>query len=312
MEGKGQIVRYVPQLSGAKGLESWKGLWNKQAGWAHARNALAKMGEEAQKLGVEFVSGARGTMTGLRTEGDRVTGVRVASGEVLTAKRYILATGAASPALLPELSTQLWSKCWTMGHIELTEEEAKEFRGMPVVDNIELGFMFEPDLENRWIKVCNALPGYDFKDGEYTDEEGRTTKYSVPRYASDHPEETIPEEAEKGIRAFIDAVLPQFSGRPLRGARICWCTDSPDSHWLIDTHPAYPGGELLLATGDSGHAFKMLPIIGKYIADAYEGKIKPEWGYGNRKDTPDATRPDTEVKDLRDVGIGAAEVESKI
>lgn len=305
VEGKEQIARYVPQLQSAKGLDNWKGLWNKQAGWAHARNALAKMGAEAESLGVRFISGSKGTMTGLRTEGDKVTGIKVASGDVLTADRFILSTGAASPALLPELSKQLWSKCWTLGHIELTEEEAKQFEGMPVVDNHELGFMFEPDEEKRWIKICNNFPGYQFKDGEYTDEKGRTTKYSIPRYASDHPEETIPEEAEGGIRAFIDSVLPQFSGRPLHGARICWCTDSPDSHYLIDTHPAYPGGELLLATGDSGHAFKMLPIIGKYIADAHEGKIKDEWKYGNRKDTGNPTRPGDEVKDLRDVGVGS-------
>ena len=127
----------------------------------------------------------------------------------------------------------------------------------------------------------------------------------MPRYASDHPEDKIPAEAEKGIRDFIDTVLPQFSGRELHGARICWCTDSPDSHWLIDTHPKYPGGELLLATGDSGHAFKMLPIIGKYIADAYEGNIRKEWSYGNRKDNGNAGRPGTEVKDLKDVGIGS-------
>ncbi|KAL1305748.1 hypothetical protein AAFC00_007329 [Neodothiora populina] len=305
VEGKDEIVKFVPQLSNAKGLQTWKGLWNRQAGWAHAKNALTKMGTEAQKLGVEFVSGPGGTMTRLRTEGDRVVGVEVASGEVLTANRYILCTGAASPALLPELSKELWSKCWTLGHIELTEEEAKQFKGMPIVDNHELGFMFEPDEENRWIKICNAFPGYQYRKGEFTDEKGRTSKYSIPRYASDHPEETIPEEAEKGIRTFLDAVLPQFSDRPLLEARTCWCTDSPDSHYLIDTHPAYPGGELLLATGDSGHAFKMIPIIGKYIADALDGKKKKEWSYGSRKDTGDPTRPGDKVKDLRDVGFDA-------
>lgn len=313
LEGREMVLEFVPQLAlaGAEGLESWCGIWNPAAGWAHARNALVKVGEEAAKLGVKFTSGAGGTMTDFETEelegrkGKKITGVRVAGGEVLRADRYILATGAASPALLPELSTELWSKCWTLAHIELTEAEATEFKNMPVVYSHELGFCFEPDTKNRWIKICNNFPGYEYRAGEFVDTEGRKSQYSVPRYAAQYPGDGIPLEAEQGIRKFVDTVLPRFSGRPLVGARICWCTDSPDSHYLIDYHPGYPGGELLLATGDSGHAFKMLPIIGEYIADAFEGEVKPEWRFGGRENTGNPTRAGDEVKDLRDVGIGA-------
>lgn len=309
VEGKDEIARYVPQLANAKGLANWKGLWNKQAGWAHARNALEKMGTEAQKLGVKFVSGPDGTMTGLETSGDKVIGIKVASGKVQRADRYILCTGAASPAVLPELSPQLWSKCWTLAHLELTDEEVAQFKDMPVVDNHELGFFFEADPVTRWMKICNAFPGYQYRKGEYTDKDGNMTKYSIPRYASDYPEDGAPEEALVAINRFVDAVIPQFSGRPLHGARICWCTDSPDAHLLIDRHSSYPGGELLLATGDSGHSFKFLPIIGSYITDAFEGKergCKDVWKWTNRPWKRDPTRPGDEVKDLRDVGIGAS------
>lgn len=104
------------------------------------------------------------------------------------------------------------------------------------------------------------------------------------------------------MRRYIDEVMPQFSGRPLLRTAVCWCTDSPDGHWLIDNHPKHPS--LLLATGDSGHAFKMFPIIGSYISDAFEGKsngLKKEWKYGDREATPVPFRPGTEIKDLRDV-----------
>lgn len=306
VRGKDEIARYVPQLKNARDIDNWKGLWNKQAGWAHAANAIKKIADEAAKMGVSFISGPRGEMVGLDTQGDKVTGIKVKSGEVLRADKYILSTGAASPALLPELSTELWSKCWTYGLLELTEEEAAQFKDMPVVLNHELGFFFEPSREGRLIKICNEFPGYQWKKGVFVDESGKKHKYSIPRYASEYPEDGIPQEAMDAIKHFISTVIPQFEGREIKGAKVCWCTDSPDAHYLIDTHPKYPGGELLLATGDSGHAFKMLPIIGKYISNAVEGEFKPEWKYGNRKHLPSG-RPGDVVKDLKDVGIGEAQ-----
>ncbi|KAK2037308.1 FAD dependent oxidoreductase [Colletotrichum somersetense] len=303
VEGKEQIAKHVPQLRGANGIDKWKGLWNSQGGWAHAKKSLEKWGQEALEMGVEFASGPEGTMTGLSIDGSgNLVGIQVASGGVVRADRFILCTGAASPAVLPELSREMWTKCWSLAHIELTDEEIAQWRGIPVVDNFELGFTFEPDPETKWMKICDGSPGYQYRVGTYTDPSGKVEHYSVPRYASAHPDDGIPEEAADAIRRFIDTVMPQFSGRPLLGARVCWCTDSPDAHWLIDNYPKHPS--LLLATGDSGHAFKMFPIIGDYIADALESKergLRPEWKYGNRISRPVATRPGTEVKDLRDV-----------
>ncbi|KAK1983777.1 FAD dependent oxidoreductase [Colletotrichum cereale] len=303
VDGKEQIAKHVPQLRNANGIENWKGLWNSQGGWAHAKKSLEKWGQQALDMGVKFVSGPGGTMTGLSLDGSgNLVGIQVASGGVVRADRYILCTGAASPAVLPELSREMWTKCWSLAHIELTDEEVAQWKGIPVVDNFELGFTFEPDPETKWMKICDGSPGYQYRVGTYTDPSGKVEHYSVPRYASAHPDDGIPDEAANAIRRFIDTVMPQFSGRPLLGARVCWCTDSPDAHWLMDNHPKHPS--LLLATGDSGHAFKMFPIIGDYISDALEGKergLRKEWKYGDRKSRPVATRPGTEVKDLRDV-----------
>ncbi|KAL2883874.1 hypothetical protein SGCOL_000509 [Colletotrichum sp. CLE4] len=319
--GKEQIAKHVPQLRDADGIENWKGLWNSQGGWAHAKKSLEKWGKAAQDMGVEFISGSNGTMTGLSIDSSgNLGGIKVASGDVIRGSRYILCTGAASPEVLPELSREMWTKCWSLAHIELNDEEVDQWKGIPVVDNFELGFTFEPDpemsglprqVENEicllitlpeWMKICDGSPGYQYRVGTYTNSSGKVEHYSIPRYASAHPDDGIPEEAATAINRFIDTVMPQFSGRPLLGARVCWCTDSPDSHWLIDNHPK--NSSLLLATGDSGHAFKMFPIIGDYISDALEGKergLRKEWKYGNRKSKPVATRPGTEVKDLRDI-----------
>jgi len=235
-------------------------------------------------------------MVSLEVDKGKVTGVRVASGEILRASKYILCTGAASPGLLPELSSQLWSKCWTAAHIEVTEAELAEFKGMPIVDNHELGFFFEPDPETRLIKICNATQGYQWEVKEY---EGRP--YSVPHYLSEYLDEGIPEEALRDIQKLVDGLIPRFSNRSLLPPRYCWCTDTPDQHFLITPHPTY-GEDFILATGDSGHAFKFLPTIGSYIADCLEGKPrgrKDVWRPRTLEFKRDPTRPGDDIKDSR-------------
>ena len=41
--------------------------------------------------------------------------------------------------------------------------------------------------------------------------------------------------------------------------------ESSVSNWLVDHHPRYEG--LFVATGDSGHAYKFLPVIGQRVVD---------------------------------------------
>lgn len=172
IENKEQITKYSPLLSGAPGLDNCKGLWNSEAGWAHARKALEKLAKESEKMGVQFISGRRGTMTGLELDSKLgLRGVKVASGEVLTADRYILSTGAASPGLLPDiLSKQLWSKCWTLAHVKLTDEEIQQWKGIPVFDNMELGFTFEPDPETSKHRPIRLQSFIKLIDGARIDE----------------------------------------------------------------------------------------------------------------------------------------------
>ena len=48
----------------------------------------------------------------------------------------------------------------------------------------------------------------------------------------------------------------------------------PDGNFLIDYHPSC--GNLFIATGGSGHAFKFFPVIGEKILAAIERRLDPE------------------------------------
>lgn len=137
--------------------------------------------------------------------------------------------------------------------------------------------------------------------------DGRTI--SVPRSHASNPTDTIPGECRAAIRALLARTIPRFQDRPFVVEKICWCTDTMDRNWLIDQHPQHP--RLVVATGDSGNAFKMLPVIGRYIGDVVERKPLPAicaqaWRWRpekNDRSEGESSRwgGDWELKDLKDM-----------
>ena len=265
LTGKEEICRVAPQLYEAdpEEINKWRGLYDSNAGWAHSSQALSKAFTETQQLGARFIFGDDGKMISLMTsaDGTEVVGIKVASGKIHTADRYVLAIGAATPAIWPETSSLLWSKCWALAHIKLAPGELDDLRNMPVIDSLELGYCFEPDRATGLMKICNASSGYQWRKG--INQAGES--YSIPRYASEHPEDGIPEDARNAIKKFIDGVLPRFTARHLVEERLCWDAETPDQHFLIDKHPQFSGGELIVATGGSAHAVKFFPCSGDML-----------------------------------------------
>ena len=50
----------------------------------------------------------------------------------------------------------------------------------------------------------------------------------------------------------------------------CMFTNTPDGHFIIDTHPEIP--QISIAAGFSGHGFKFCGLVGEILADlAQEG-----------------------------------------
>lgn len=69
---------------------------------------------------------------------------------------------------------------------------------------------------------------------------------------------------ETSVRNFIGTFMPAADG-PTLALRTCMYTNSPDSHFIIDHHPAHE--RVTLACGFSGHGFKFASVIGELMAD---------------------------------------------
>jgi sarcosine oxidase len=75
---------------------------------------------------------------------------------------------------------------------------------------------------------------------------------------------TADDEYIQHMRGFMQTYIPRGVGR-VNEARICLYTMTPDEHFIIDRHPAYP--HIVLGAGFSGHGFKFGPLIGRILAD---------------------------------------------
>ncbi len=66
------------------------------------------------------------------------------------------------------------------------------------------------------------------------------------------------------LRAVLDAYLPGAAGAVLH-TLTCMYTNTPDRHFILDTHPRH--ANVVYGCGFSGHGFKFASVIGEIMAD---------------------------------------------
>ena len=118
-----------------------------------------------------------------------------------------------------------------------------------------------PGNANRGFKVADDTPGAVFD----------------PTSGSRDPD-------ERGIdaaRRFVAERFPALAGTPLIGTEVCQYESTPDSHFIVDRHPA--AADVWIAGGGSGHGFKMGPVIGDMIASCVREDAAPDPRFALRR-----------------------------
>ncbi|CAK7202662.1 hypothetical protein SEUCBS139899_005388 [Sporothrix eucalyptigena] len=283
LDGSEAMRQYCWQLTGP--LTNFRGYFNRAEGYAHSANAVKGIGAKLQKRGVRFVLGPdKGLVVGLLYAGDgvRCTGVKTQDGTTHSFDLVICALGAYGASLVPKLGGFNVARCWSVAHIQLTEEECDTLRGIPVVNAMDLGFFFEPDPATRLLKLTPLGAGY-------SNFEGTTLKNtSLPPLASGDVAQNealvgfVPETDEKQMRRLLRETLPWLADRPFVQKKMCWFSDTVDSEYCIDFVPNTERS-LIVLSGDSGHGFKMMPIFGKWVRDLLEEgrQAQPRWAWRN-------------------------------
>jgi len=229
------------------------GYFNPRAGWAESRRVVARLVEEARLAGVELREGRR--FAGWVEERGSIVGATLEGGEVLPGDRILLAAGAWTPALLPELADRIWVTGQPVLHFRPSEPEPFRAERFPVwsADISRTGWYGFPLSADGIVKVANHGPGR--------------------RLAADAPRAVAP-AIEQRCREMLRETIPALAAAPLVATRECLYCDSWDGDFWIDRHPHRPG--LVVAAGGSGHAFKFAPVLGAIIADVVEGGPGPD------------------------------------
>lgn len=192
------------------------------------------------------------------TATDRLHEVRLSSGEMIKADRFVFALGPWLPKVFPEVI------------------------GPKILPTRQEVFFFAPPAGDRRFSAA-AMPGWaDFNGGDifygFPDLESRGVKFAHDAHGipvdPDTQDRRPTEAALAEIIAYRDRRFPLLKGAPLTEARVCQYENSSNGDFLIDMHPRL--ANVLLLGGGSGHGFKHGPEVGRYAAGRLVGSVKPE------------------------------------
>ena len=242
------ITELCPALAPGRFVD---GYLNPRGGWAERGEVLAALARLARAEGVGLREGE--AAHALLERGGKVRGVTTREGAV-EGDLVLVAAGAWAPKLLPSLAAL----------VRVTAQPVLLFRPADpapfshprfrvfAADIARTGYYGFPALPDGTVKIANHGPGFA------VDPDG-------PR--------AVPPDVEPRFRAFLRDAIPGLAEAPLAGSRLCLYADSADGDLVLARDPERPG--LAIASGDSGHAFKFAPLLGRLAADAALGVDAP-------------------------------------
>lgn len=230
------------------------GYFNPEGGYAQSGQVMARLLEQAQVQGVELYE--RQWLAGFIERPGSVSGVVTQTGARFEGDAVVIATGAWTPTILPELASHFRSSGMPVFHLSPTNPELFQAEHFPV---------FTADV---------ALTGYYGFPHHPVHRVVKVAMHGLGRVMSpDSPERKVTEAEIAHLRNFLFDHCPVLAEAPITYTRQCFYCDTWDGHFWIAPHPERAG--MIVATGDSGHAFKFAPVLGPLIADVVEGRANP-------------------------------------
>ncbi|KAL6044132.1 N-methyl-L-tryptophan oxidase, variant 2 [Balamuthia mandrillaris] len=236
------------------------------AGWVESGEVMKVLTKMAERAGVVMHEcvGVREVLyeTDPVQRRKKAVGIVTSTNHAFYGDHVLVAAGAWTPTLLPELRGVMWGSGQPVFHLKrLSRTEGGPKDGpdplflsdkypMFFADIAKTGWYGFPSTADGLLKIGNHGHGY--------------------KMAAGYPKLLVPPAEVERFKQFLAESLPDLAQLPIVNTRLCLYCDTFDGDFFISRSPHVDG--LSVAAGDSGHGFKFAPVIGTVIADVVEGK----------------------------------------
>ncbi|MCA9975598.1 MAG: FAD-dependent oxidoreductase [Anaerolineales bacterium] len=265
----------------ARRFPAWKpgafvdGYFHAKGGYVESGRVVEVLLQHAQALGVTVYAGQ--TVQHVVLENGRIQGVQTVDGRIFKADNVLIAAGAWTPIILPELEPVMRATGHPVYHLKIGNSTL--FKPPHFV-------VFTADITSSGWYGFPLHPKHDVI---------KIANHGVGQLLHPVHDKRVVSDADiRQLRRFLEETFPALKDATISYARRCLYCDTLDEHFWIDRHPEIEG--LTVAAGGSGHGFKFAPILGKLIADALTGQAnvwlpKFRWrDLGNETQGEEATR----------------------
>jgi glycine/D-amino acid oxidase-like deaminating enzyme len=218
-------------------------LYEPDSGFADPVATTAAYGEAARRLGAAVYEST--PVESIELANGRIRGVR-ARGELLRCESVVLAAGAWSAKLAADIGLDLPVEIYREQDavFDTSPEPAIQHAVSSQVDRVYL--RPAPEAGASCVLVGRGFP----KEYERVDPDGY--------------DESVDEAFESDVHERVSRRVPRLARMRAVAGRVGLYTVTPDWHPLLGAVDGYDG--LFLATGGSGHCFKLGPAIGELVA----------------------------------------------
>jgi monomeric sarcosine oxidase len=223
--------------------DDMRGLYQPDAAYLAASDCVIAQADMARKHGATLLFNS--SVIDVKVYKDSVT-VRTATTEY-SAGRLIITAGAWATKVLSKLDLNLPLYASREEQVFFQPSDMRQF--MP--DKFPIFIVHQ----TPWFYGIPNAGGTGVKAAIHPRNE---------RVDPDHVNKTPDDDYIDDIRNLVQRYVPSMEG-PVNEARVCLYTMTPDEHFIIDRHPAYP--HISFMAGCSGHGFKFGVLIGRILAD---------------------------------------------
>ncbi len=233
-----------------------------EGGFLRSERCIVAHVVRAQALGAEIR--AREAVLSWETQSEAVR-VRTTKGEY-SAARLVVTAGGWAGELLPELAALARPERQCLAWFQPLDLPLFQPERLPV------WLLWGEGEEGNWYGFpVHGLPG--FKLGKFR-HQGEAMDLRTNERAPTAADEAL-------LRRFTEKYFPRAAG-PTMALRVCFFTNTPDEHFIIDALPERP--QVLVAAGFSGHGYKFCSVVGEILAEmALDGETRlgvAEFGLG--------------------------------